>query len=431
MKYLQHRQNPLPNLPETTIELAFSKVVEHFGLDWLSKEKGSHALQKLWTRRDALSTNELFTFGSSMIAAEAQSKQWLQHQIKLVKGKDENNQKGAIFEILVLGYASSNQKVIPAKASQSGYDIDIEANQSSKFRVSIKCYSESTHERRFKKSAEVARQKLIHGLRASGQHATAYIEASTYPTEGDWQVLYTYLTQAASQFDGSKQIQTLNDKWLVGLIPLLSEKDEKFAPNAISHTFICSAKYHKNEQKNFLSKLESAISNIEKHVDSDSGYFPVILMRLPPAASASTLASWSTEYLKENKESILGAIFFVQPYTSSTEDGSSSYIAHYSSIASSPAYETIVKEGLQLEFPVGIVTSSPPSWQLCNDIGKRLPIDEKYIYQRGEHFIDGGSTGGGISRKAPGIESFLIVNVNGELITLGGRWGNDLCLLGG
>ena len=137
MKYFQNRQNPLTHFSEEIIELAFSKVAEYFGHSWLRSKDGSHVLQTLWNRKDSLSTNELYTFGSAIIAAENLAKQWLKHQIGLVKGKDKNNQKGAIFEILAVGYTAPNHVVTPAKPSQSGYDLDIETKQHTKYRTSM------------------------------------------------------------------------------------------------------------------------------------------------------------------------------------------------------------------------------------------------------------------------------------------------------
>lgn len=346
----------------------------------------------------------------------------------------QKQSKGAIFEILAVGYTTPNQVVTPAKASQRGYDLDIETKQHTKYRVSIKCYSESTHEDGFRKRAETARQKFVKGLKSTGLNALAFVEASRFPSEADWQLLYTSLSESAVNFNGSKTINQVKDIWLIGLLPLLPDEGEAFAANTVSHTFVCTARFHKNEQNNFLSKLESAISNLEKHVDPDSGHLPIILMRLPPTASAITLTNWSSVYLAENDSKVVGSIFFLQPYIASNEDGSSSHIAHYISAASSRKFATTPKDIIQLKIPVGLITTQPPTWQLRSDIGQKS-LDEQYVYQHGEHFVAAqeidGKIEGNIIRKAPGIESFLVLNLHGKSVTLSGRWGEELCLIGG
>src|SRR5262249_16431332 len=152
-------------------------------------------LQKLWNRRDALSTNELFTFGSALIASDKLDPTWLKHQVKLVRSKDENNQRGAAFEILAVGYMSSKQAGIPAPVNQRGYDVDVKTEGSSVYRISLKCYSQSAHEKQFRKKAELARNKFIKSVTSSTKNAQIYVEALKFPSEGDWQLLYTYLTK--------------------------------------------------------------------------------------------------------------------------------------------------------------------------------------------------------------------------------------------
>jgi hypothetical protein len=55
----------------------------------------------------------------------------------------------------------------------------------------------------------------------------------------------------------------VDSSWTISLIPLQIQPDAVLSPQHLSYTFICVAPYHKNEQQNFLSKLEGAISNAE------------------------------------------------------------------------------------------------------------------------------------------------------------------------
>ncbi len=435
MSYIEKRQNPLTHYPIEEVEQAFEKIAQYFGDVWLKTESGSHVLQLLWNRRDALSTNELFTFGRSLIAAENSSVDWLKDQIKLVRGKDENNQRGAIFEILTVGYTAFRQTVIPAPMSQPGYDIDIGTKDGTLYRASLKRYSQSTHEKNFRKKSEVAKAKFLSGLKESRRNALLYIEAKEYPSESDWQKLYSAIYRLSSDFRGYKTITAVNGKWLTVLLPLVPEQNEEFATTNISYSFVCASPYHKNEQMNFFSKLETAISNLEHHVTSSSNQVPIIIMQLPVTAPAPTLTSWAKEYLNNNPSNSIKAIFFLQPYTASNENMSSSYIAHFASVAVSNSFHNNAVQPLKFEVPVGVITSQPPEWRLQSNIGeKQLP--EQYVYQKGRHYISASIDGSGefsanITRKAPSIESVAVFNLNGQNYTIGGRWGEDLCLIGG
>lgn len=435
MSYLEKRQNPLSDTATEEIETALSRIEHFFGNPWLSNENGTNPLQKLWNRRDALSTNELFTFGKSLIAAEHASEDWLKGQVKLVRGKDENNQKGAVFEILAVGYASAKQSVTPAPANQPGYDVDIETPSGAIYRTSLKRYSQSSHERLFQKKSALAEAKFLDGLNVSRLNASMYIEAREYLGESDWQKLYQAVYRMGVSFTGAKIVEEINKKWLVGLLPLIPEQKEQYSKRHTSYSFICASAYHQNEQNNFLSKLESAVYNLERHVKPSHAQTPIIIMLLPVTASASSLKSWAQDYLNANSSSAVDAVFFIQPYTATNQDSSSSHIAYFLSAALSKSFHSNSKQSLELEVPVGVVTNNSPKWFLNSNIGQR-ELNGQYVYQQGKHYILASSNGSGgmsanIIRKAPGIETFAVMNLNGESFVLGGRWGEELCLIGG
>lgn len=310
MSYLERRQNPLSNCPVEEVEEAFEIIANKFGKDWLNNQSGVNPLQKLWMRRDALSTNELFTFGKSLISAQIASGDWLKNQIKLVKGKDENNRKGAIFEILAVGYTSTHQRVIPATANQPGYDIDVETKNGTLYRASLKRYSQSAHEKLFLKKSATAEKRALEGLKLSKKNTTFYIQSKEYPSESDWQKIYSEIYRLTAEFKGVKEVVAIDETWLVGLLPLHSPEESPFSKSHISYSFLCVSPYHKNERDNFLSKLESAVSNLERHVNRKSGQLPVIIMQLPATASSSALTLWAQEYLEANRSSALEAVFF-------------------------------------------------------------------------------------------------------------------------
>lgn len=75
MAYFENRQNVLKR-PETEMEHVFECMANHFSHKWI-KRKEHHPLQILWNRRDALSTNELYSLGYYMEDLGAIAPKWL------------------------------------------------------------------------------------------------------------------------------------------------------------------------------------------------------------------------------------------------------------------------------------------------------------------------------------------------------------------
>ncbi|WP_426726008.1 hypothetical protein [Enterobacter cloacae complex sp. 277I4] len=81
-------------------------------LAWLSKQEG-HRLQKLWARRDVLSTSELYSLGKSIINLSVNNKKWLDGTAKEIK-KDTDSSHGLLTEMIIIGSLStSNGTVSP------------------------------------------------------------------------------------------------------------------------------------------------------------------------------------------------------------------------------------------------------------------------------------------------------------------------------
>lgn len=432
MTYFKNRQNPLRELPIEELETALKAVCDCFDEEWLQNEKGAHRLQRLWTRRDALATNELFTFGLALTRLGKIDSKWLDHQIKLIKGRDENNQNGAIFEIIAANYFCQNgQVVVPANINQKGYDIDVDIANSVQWRVSLKAYAESIHEKLFRKKMEVIRQKIVSLLISKRLNVQVFIAASTYPTESNWQKLISSLHNLISHYNGNS-FTTIVDTWSIAILPLLPSGGETLAKSHISHTVIGVAPYHQNEQDNFLSKLDSAVSNLARHVTSQSGRHAFIFLRLPPTASAVTLKGWVDDYFNANLSSVLDGVIFLQPYLSFNSETSG--IAHFSTCSLSASYRASEKPLVHLEIPVGTVTSTPPLWELHADKNENI-LEGRYIFQQGQHFTlmrpTASGQKGNIVRKAPGIHTHLVLEDRPEVPTITGRWGEELFLIGG
>ncbi|MDM4769041.1 hypothetical protein [Solimonas sp. SE-A11] len=260
MDYFGNRQNPLSGSDEER-DAAFRALHEHFQSDWL-QARGDHLLQRLWRRRDALATFELYTLGYSLARLDPIDKSWLKHQVKIVKGRDENNTNGALFEILgVSSLLNGNQSVVPAKQNQKGYDVDVVDTDNHSWRISLKTYSPSIHERGVQKRMKIAREKVRSLLAQKVHSVRTIVLATAFPTEADWQVLLTTIADACSQFRG-QAIVLERGCWVLTLATMKPMGEQSLSPYHLSDHFIGTVPFHSNEHLNILSKLQEAASKL-------------------------------------------------------------------------------------------------------------------------------------------------------------------------
>lgn len=435
MSFIKNRQNPLTDTPTEEIESAFKSICDYFGVTWLECTDGLHRLQSLWSRRDSISTIELFTFGVALKKISSIDSKWLNHQVKVIKKNDQNNQNGAIFEILAAShFLVDGQQILPSPINQKGYDLDLVLAHNLRWRVSIKSYSKSTHENLFIRKMEIVRQKLITIMKNNVAHIQFFVSAKTYPSESNWQKLIASLRDFLINYKGIKLSKEIDNFWTLTAIPLNPDKEESFARNYFSYTLIGIAPYHRNEQNNFVSKLEAAVSNLSKHIKTGDDYHAFTLIRLPSTASVVTLKNWVNTYLAENSSSILDGVIFIQPYISSFNNRNSSFVAYHYASSLSSCYIQSKNKLAHMEVPVGVNTLQPPVWKL--QAGKEETIlENSYIFQRGEHYTLmktklNGSLEGNILRKAPGIHTHIVLKDDANTPTITGRWGEDLYLIG-
>jgi hypothetical protein len=432
--YAEHRQCPTDGPSTEEMNVALEAIADHFTEAWLTDKTGGHELQCLWRRKDALASIELVTFGSALKSADAIDPAWTGRQIKIMQRSDVNNRRGACFEILGLGYFAPTYLVIPAPDGQPGYDLRVMVTEEYQLRVSLKCYAESTHERNFRKKGEQARDKFLQACSGRSHAVQVLVEALVHPSESEWQMLFAKLIELAKSYNGWPLTTQVDKSWIVSLMPLALTPGEVFSPQHLSYTFICLAPYHQNEQQNFLSKLEGAISNAEKHIRGTDGGPPWIMIRLPPTASSTSLQAWTQEYLNGLSNPKVLCVSFLQPYFVVDVATQTNYVAHHFTTAASPALVDRTRGGLRLVTPFGVPTAQPPLWQLhSSDVS--VVLKDRYMHQSGKHFMLAQGNGSdwecNVSLKASGIEQVAVFNPNGQPFVIEGLWCTDLLLIGG
>lgn len=153
LKYFNNRATPFIGMDNSKLEAALLEIENYFGKNWLNKNK-NHPLVELWKRNDFLSTNELYALGYSIGIIKHVDEKWLKQQINLIKVGDVNNRKGAFFEITGLALLAYKNKILFSIENQPGYDATLMFKNERIFRISMKNYGLSVHNKDFISKSE-------------------------------------------------------------------------------------------------------------------------------------------------------------------------------------------------------------------------------------------------------------------------------------
>jgi hypothetical protein len=419
MNHFGNRRNPLQNTDRNELDRIFKLIVDFFHKDWLER-KGTHPLQQLWARKDSLSTIELFAFGYSLDKFMKIDPQWLAHQVSQIRNGDENNRRGAFFEILGLGYFDTEKiKIVPAKVTQAGFDGLIEFNNGSSIRLSLKNYGISTHHKMFLQEAKKIEEFLKTLLQTSKLISIhVFIDSPLkYPDHADWKLLHDNLPELIDGFQNKQQLLAIGDSWFV-LLNSLDLEGKKFHAGSRSYTLIISSPYHKNEEQNLFSKLDEACYSLSVHsAVEDTKTINFAYIHLPITASVSNCAQWVNDYLSSHSDKPISGVVMYQPSVVVDLESNTTFITHCFLTRHNNRYtEWLNSNGsnsIPIKVPVGRVTQVPTEYNLV--IGnKMISVDNRYIFQSGHHYIYGeqrkeGTIEGNISKIASGIFTHLIL----------------------
>ena len=108
------------------VENALQAVEDLFGKEWLQKMDG-HRLQILWSRKDFLSSSELYSLGTAVLNLRKDNSTWLESTVKEIK-KSIVTSHGLITEIVLIGNLSVavGSQIKPCTKSYPIYDYTIE-----------------------------------------------------------------------------------------------------------------------------------------------------------------------------------------------------------------------------------------------------------------------------------------------------------------
>jgi hypothetical protein len=430
MKYINKRQNPITHISEELLDKLFCLLAEKYSEEWLFAKRG-HPLQILWNRKDWISTTELFLLAASICNLERIDPSWTNDQIKNTKQGNENTRKGAFFELISLeGMFNSKLSVKPAIRNQAGYDGVLKFKNNGEIILSIKNYNLSYHHRSFLERCRIFENTFTNILKSKNvRNVLALIGIpKNYPSEADWKNLENCIDPVLSKYNGALLPIIANDSWTIFLKEMKDDEqsfDDKYNH---SYTLIITSPYHKNEHKNIYSKLHLACHNLIKaRIAENDKRLNCILIHVPITVSVKKCLQWTKDYFQDYPDDPISCVIYYQPAIVSDIEKNTSHIHHCVSFAARNRYFDFSKEyrAISLQFPVGTHGYEPTSLQFTNEKGEILNIDERYIFQSGNHFYkmktdESGSFGGTMKNQGSGICNHLIWETDGGSIDFSG-----------
>lgn len=406
-------------------------IEHHYGSTWL-KGNSSHPICLLWQRFDEMATHELMFLATAIDVMLPIDQKWTEEQIRLSKSEQQNNSRGALFELMALSaFHSEDHPIKPAALNQAGFDGTVNHPKNPAIRISIKNYGVSSFQQNFSEKATIT-DGLITKLLKKHNYPPIQIYVDFgdhFPEERDWITFNTYAERflemkknSADPFCGVvEKSKKDSSKDALTFSMLVSPLSGDFHPKFNSYTLIISGLHHQNEKKNLYSKLEDACLNLQKHSKTeDENNINSVFVRLPDTVSLENCETWLNEYFAIYPNKPISIIFLYQPCIV-TENGTS-LITHCFKIylKNENEIQKKLKGPMKFQVPVGVTTtvSVPPHLQVSFPDGRRekINIEDRYVYQHGELYLktiakEDGSYEGNISRPANGVFNNLVIEI--------------------
>jgi hypothetical protein len=404
--------------PEKVIS-AIQAVEDLFSKEWLIKGD-AHRLQVLWARRDALSTSELYSLGKSIIKLSVDNRGWLEANAKEIK-KNKDNSHGLLSEIIIIGSLSTDNGVItPCPKSFKLYDYTVDFDTGYKYKVSIKNFDITKHEKEFKKRCEIIRSTFknhIKNNKLSGR-LTVILEHDFLSEELTKEICF-FIVFKMNDF-GFYPMENLRGG--IGFHEI-NECDKSILVNP-SDIVIVIAKHHFNEQRNIIDKINNV--NAQLLLDNnESTSLKQLIIRLGSSANIELINKHMNMLADIDHWDQCGfdLYFLFQPQvvvdtkenctmiSTSIKNGGKSFHPLDTNIKNK--IENL--RMLQMEFGIGTINpQSTPLTLVVNNSPKDLNLTSHYVYQKGDLFIravkNKNSFMGNLSKIGPGVKTHLVFN---------------------
>lgn len=405
------------------LDATFKLLHDYFHSDWLNKA-GSHPIQVLWKRRDALSTIELYLLASSLRNLEQLNSAWVRRQVKEATGKDENNRRGAIFELVGLNYLHKPvgyPELRLAPANQPGFDASLRFENGKHLYLSLKNFGPSQHYRTFKQRSQSIEQQV---QRYAARHGLMNIRVvalcDEHAGDGHWDALRQALPDCINSYASFKKplVFAVKSGWMVSVSDV--NYDEELDARRLSYTIHIGARQHPNDKKNLLGKLETARANLAKHAPkAPDDQNCAVYVHVNQWASFAACTEWAEEYFTESPNDPIGSIILYQPAVTTDQSDGTTALTHTFDVRSRPGFT--LPGRAEFDIPVGLISSSPSSLEL--HIGEqKVELTNHYFYQRGEITAKARTIGNTSEGEVKKLAQGILLNLSVDNMIFGGHF---------
>lgn len=371
-----NKLKPFSELSDDNWEYYIEFLKSELDESWL-KKKSNNPVQMLWNRTDFAASIELYILAKALENLKNIDINCYKKQVEKIKSKSYNTCRGHCFEVIALSYFQNNYKMLPTADGNPGVDSticydNVEINWSFKtFGIS---QGQIDFENKAKYIEEIAKNLFLKKKMNNFEIAIIFV---CYPyTKDIWDSLEKDIVDTIKNYNGQPVIN--GNENLGYCFRILNNNFKNISNNHLSHTFTAICPYHKNEEKNFYSKLDEAVANLLKHShlkNENNVLKNALLIHIPDTIDISDCVALGQKYLYDNNKNI-NILAFYQTYIA--QNGDSSAIYH--------AWRYITKDielpsSMGIEIPVGIITNDSSSYMIksTND-----EIQNHYVYQNGD-----------------------------------------------
>ncbi len=387
---------------------ALQAVEDLFSEKWLTSN-GKHRLQLLWDRKDSLATNELFSFGKSINRLKQHNLTWLESTANEIK-KNIDTSHGLITEIIMVGSLSSKDGVVsPCTKSYPIYDYTIDYPTGFKYKVSVKNFDISIHEKHFHDMGELIRKTFINYLetRKISGHLQIVCDGGVLTRDITNQICM-HIVFSLKKY-GTYLINGDNVTLNFQKIPWCEENQLAKSSDAV----MILAKQHFNEQRNIESKLRQANESLLKDSYEESSVKKLIV-RIGETTDINKLKAYAENLAQSPDGCGFDMCLFLQPKVISANNSTEIVTTVCSVMRSTyPPEQNIANKfkkmsPLKMDLGVGSLSDVDAPFKFT-DGENYIDVDlsSYYLYQKGDIYLkmkkDGQRYYGELKQLAPGI----------------------------
>lgn len=420
---------PIENIPDAELASAKSAIVEAFGEDWLeSNDVAPHPIKRLWVREDALVGIELISLGKAIEHSKTIDQKWFSKRIQDIK-RDGKTSHGYVFEIMSISMMTmGGMNVTPARDSTPGIDAIIHYDDGFEIFASMKNHNMSDQERFFRQRCHIARAKSEAHLRTIGIAATITLDIKEVLTKPEWEEVEKAIESYGAISLTDNVVSVAQGKATICIYPLDAHKGfEKFSPHHFSDSFLAISAQYKNEQVNFRSNVLKGAKNLAKHRSFSDESANAILLKIHATADIDELKDYGIELLK-NDTSLRSVSAIILYQTQVVRHKGMPVVSHHTQVALRDD-AALHGHAIHISPMFGITSDGRPKNLLTSATHPPFDLNERYVFQAGDHYYLAKETPNGIKAKAayfgPGLHAHAVIVDGDTIVLLKGKFPKD------